>query len=153
MSIYDRQPYYGHSYSIAMINDSRSILDKDKRFLESDVLPMKSLQLFILSSKEEHRVYLESLLSKHTTYLLKIYEQIVQYGRFKKTSVALKRVLKNVTEWSDNNPNFILTIYKLINQGVKTFSDQYYNTHQISILLNTVTDNIYDNCNYTSCVN
>ena len=90
-----------------MINDSRSILDKDKRFLKSDVLPMKILQLFVLSSKEEHRVYLESLLSKHTTYLLKIYEQIVQYGRFKKTSVALKRVLKNVTEWSDNDPNFI----------------------------------------------
>ena len=86
---------------------------------------MKNLQLFVLSSKEEHRVYLDSLLSKNTKYLLKIYEQIIQYGRFKKTSVALKRVLKNITEWSDNNPNFILTIYKLINQGVKTFSDQY----------------------------
>ena len=114
---------------------------------------MKSLQTFALSSKEEHRVYLESLLSKHTTYQLKIYEQIVQYGRFKKTSVALKKVLKNVTEWSDNNPNFILTIYKLINQGVKIFNEQYYNTHQIPILSNTVMDNIYDNYNYTSCVN
>ena len=93
------------------------------------------------------------MLSKHTQYLLKIYEQIVQHGRFKETSVALKRVLKNVTEWSDNNPNFILTIYKLINQGVKTFNEQYYNTHQIPILSNTVTDNIYDNFNYTSCVN
>ena len=41
----------------------------------------------------------------------------------------------------------------MINQGVKTFSDQYYNTHQISILSNTVTDNIYDNCSYTLCVN
>ena len=114
---------------------------------------MKSLQLFVLSSKEEHCVYLESLLSKHTQYLLKIYEQIVQYGRFKKTSVALKRVLKNVTKWSDNDPNFILTIYKLINQGVKTFNGQYYNTHQIPILSNNITDNIYNNCNYTSCVN
>ena len=97
-----------------MINDSQSILDKDKQFLESDVLPMKNLQLFVLSSKEEHRVYLESLLSKHTKYLLKIYEQIIQSGRFKKTSIALKRVLKNVTEWSNNDPNFILIIYKLI---------------------------------------
>ena len=114
---------------------------------------MKSLQLFVLSSKKEHRVYLESLLSKHTTYLLKIYEQIIQYGRFKKKSVALERVLKNVTEWSDNDPNFILTIYKLINQGVKIFSEQYYNTHQIPILSNTVMANIYDNCNYTLCVN
>ena len=89
---------------------------------------MKSLQLFVLSSKKEHRVYLESLLSKHTTYLLKIYEQIVQYGRFKKTSIALKKVLKNVTEWSDNDPNFVLTIYKVINQGVKTFNEQNYYT-------------------------
>ena len=130
MLIYGRRPYYGHSHSIEMINDSRNILDKDKRSLELDVLPMKSLQTFVLSSKEEQRVYLESLLSKHTTYLLKIYEHIVQYGRFKKTSVSLKRVLKNVTEWSDNDPNFILTIYKLINQGVKKFNEQYYNTHQ-----------------------
>ena len=41
----------------------------------------------------------------------------------------------------------------MINQGLKTFSEQYSNTHQISILSNTVTDNIYNNCNYTSCVN
>ena len=36
---------------------------------------------------------------------------------------------------------------------MKTFSEKYYNTHQISILSNTVTDNIYDNYGYTSFVN
>ena len=37
---------------------------------------------------------------------------------------------------------------------MQTFSDQYYNTHQKSILSNTVTKNdIYDNYSYTSCVN
>ena len=33
MLIYGRRPYYGHIHSIAMINDSRSILDKDKRLI------------------------------------------------------------------------------------------------------------------------
>ena len=83
--------------------------------LQLDELPMRNLQLFVLSSKEEHRVYLESLLSKHAKYLLKTYEQIIQSGRFKKNFIALKRVLKNVTKWSNNDPNFILTICKLIN--------------------------------------
>ena len=47
-----------------------------------------------------------------------------------------------------------MTIYKLINQEVKTLNDWYYNTHQKSILSNTLTENnIYNNYNYTSCVN
>ena len=42
----------------------------------------------------------------------------------------------------------------MINQEVKTFNDRYYNTHQTSILSNTVTESdIYDNYSYTSCVN
>ena len=37
---------------------------------------------------------------------------------------------------------------------MKTFNDQYYNTHQKSILSNTVTESdIYNNYSYTSCVN
>ena len=55
---------------------------------------------------------------------MKIYEQIIQSGKFKKKSTVVKRVLKNDNEWSNNDPNFILTIYKLINQVVKTFNDQ-----------------------------
>ena len=40
------------------------------------------------------------------------------------------------------------------NQGVKTADDQCHNTHQESILSNTVTESdIYDNYSYTSCIN
>ena len=43
---------------------------------------------------------------------------------------------------------------KLIKQGVKTESVQYYNTHQESILSNIVTkSDIYVNYSYTSYVN
>ena len=69
-------------------------------------------------------------------------------------------------EWFDNDWHIILTKcttdhqeytnidtdkdrYKLTKQGVKTTNDQYYNTHQKSILLNTVTENVYDNYSYT----
>ena len=49
---------------------------------------------------------------------------------------------------------FSLTKDKLINQGVKTINNQYYVTHQKSILSNTVTESdIYYNYSYTSCVN
>ena len=59
-----------------------------------------------------------------------------------------------MTEWFNSDPDIIMTIYILINQGVKTFNDQYYSTHQKSILLNAVTESdIYDNYSYTPCVN
>ena len=119
-----------------------------------DVISIKKLRLVVLSSKEEHRIHLKTLLSKHINYLLKIYQQIIQSGRFKKASITLERVMNIMTEWSNSNPDLISTIYKLIIQGVKTFIDQYYNTYQKSILSNTVTDNdIYDNYSYTSCMN
>ena len=58
-----------------------------------------------------------------------------------------------MTEWFDSDQDFILTKYKLINQGVKTFNDQYYNTHQKLILSNTVIESdIYNNYSHTSCV-
>ena len=85
---------------------------------------------------------------------MKIYQQIIESVKFKKASITLKQVLKNTTEWSYSNPDFILTIYKLINQRVKTFNGQSYNTHQKLILSDTVTESdIYDNYSYTSCVN
>ena len=83
----------------------------------------------------------------------------------------MERVLKNMTKWFNSDPHFIFTKYitdyqehsnigtdkdgcKLINQGVKITNDRYYNTHQKSILSNTVTESdIYDNYSYTSCVN
>ena len=59
-----------------------------------------------------------------------------------------------MTKWFNSDQDFILNIYKLINQGVKTFNDQYYNTHQKSMLSNTIIESdIYDNYSYTSYVN
>ena len=127
--------------------------------------------MFVLSSTEDQCAHLELLFSKHTKYLLKICQQIIQSQRFKKVSITLKRVLKNMTEWFDSNPYINLTKhitdcqehrnddidkerYTLINQGVTTTNNQYYITHQKSILSNTVTENdIYDNYSYTSSVN
>ena len=96
---------------------------------------------------EDQYAHLESLFFKHTKYLLNIIQQIIQSQRFKKVSIARKKALKNVTDWSDSNPHINLTKYinhcqehtnndtykeryKLINQGVKTTNDQYYITHQ-----------------------
>ena len=76
------------SPSICHINDQ----------LQTDVMSVKKLQLFVLSSSEEHCVHLESLFSKHTKYLLKLCQQVIQSGRFKKAPNTLKRVLKNVTK-------------------------------------------------------
>ena len=104
--------------------------------LQVDVILMKKLRLFVLSSIEEHCVHLKSLFSKHTKYLLKIFQQIIQLQRFKKASITLKRVLKNVTKRFNSAQHFLLTKYKLINQGVKTINDPYYNTHQKLIILN-----------------
>ena len=59
-----------------------------------------------------------------------------------------------MTKWFNSEPDLILTVYKLIIQGVNTSDNQYYNTHQKSILSNTVTESdIYNNYRYTSCVN
>ena len=122
-------------------------------YSQVDILSVKKLLLFVLSSTEKNCVHLESLFSKHTKYLLKICQQIIQSQRFKKASITLKRVLKNVTEWFDSDPHFILTKYKLVNQRVKTINDRYYNTHQKLIISNTVTESdISNNYNYTSCV-
>ena len=66
--------------------------------LDVDVLFMKKIQLFILSSTEDPCTYLKSVISKHTKYLLNIIQQIIQSRRFKKVSNTLNRVLKNMIE-------------------------------------------------------
>ena len=113
------------SYIITRM-ESPSICHKNGH-LQVDVLSVKKLRLFILSSTEEHYVHLESLFLKHTTYLLKICQHIIQSQRFKKASITLKRVLKNVTKRFDNDPYFILTKHKWINQGVKTINGEGLN--------------------------
>ena len=139
--------------------------------LNVDVLFIKKIRLFVLSSTEDQCTHFNSLLSNYTKYLLNIIQQIIQSQRFKKVPTTLKIVLKNMTKWFNSNPHINLTKYvtdnqkhinndtdkewyKLVNQGVKTTNNQYYITHQKSILSNTVTkSDIYDNYSYTSCVN
>ena len=83
----------------------------------------------------------------------------------------LRVVSKNMKEWICRNllttqanytTNSLVhtTTYARIvndkpsNQGVKTVDDQCHNTHQESILSNTVTESdIYDNYSYTSGIN
>ena len=82
-----------------------------KRTLASRYIISEEIRFFVLSSTEDRCAHLESLFSKHTKYLLKITQQIIQSRRIKKVSIALKRILKNVTEWFDSDCHIILTKY------------------------------------------
>ena len=64
-----------------------------------DVLFVKKIQLFILSSVENRHMEFESLFSKHTMYLMNIIQQIIQSQRFKAILTILGVVSKNTKEW------------------------------------------------------
>ena len=109
--------------------------------------------------------------SRNYIYLLNILQHIIQSQRFKAMLTILKVVSKNTKEWICMNLCTTKANYttnsqvdaamdarmvndKPSNQGVKTADDQCHNTHQESILSNTVTESdIYNNYSYTSCVN
>ena len=86
--------------------ESPSICHENNLF-QLKVISIKKLRLLTLSFKEEHHIHLKTLLSKHSKYFLKIYQQIIQSGRFKKASIALKRVLKNMIEWFNSDLDLI----------------------------------------------
>ena len=67
--------------------------------LNVDVLFVKKIRLFILSSVENRYMEYESLFSKHTMYLLNIIQQIIQSRRFKAMLTILRVVSKNTKEW------------------------------------------------------
>mmetsp|Transcript_55032 Transcript_55032/g.61536 ORF Transcript_55032/g.61536 Transcript_55032/m.61536 type:complete len:406 (+) Transcript_55032:52-1269(+) len=139
--------------------------------LNVDVLFVKKIRLCILSSVENRHMEFESLFSKHTMYLLNIIQQIIQSRRFKAMLTILKVVSKNTNEWICMNLGTTQANYttnslvhattdarimndKPSNQGVKTANDQCHNTHQESILSNTVTESdIYNHYSYTSRIN
>ena len=141
------------------------------RNLNTDLIFMKKIRMFVLSSPEDRYNHFETLYYEHKNYILIILQQIILSQRFEKVSTVLKEVLKNMVKWLDislptdlieytNNPqkhttnNTRRAKSKLINQGVKTDGVQYYNTHQESILSNIVTESdIYNNYSYTSCIN
>ena len=139
--------------------------------LNVEVLLVKKIRLFILSSVENRCMDLESLFSKHTKYLLNIIQQIIQSQRFKAILTILGVVSKNAKEWiymklrtdqanyATNSQVHATTDARIVNdkpsnQGVKTADDQCHNTHQESILSNKVTESdIYNNYSYTSRIN
>ena len=92
-----------------------TIYHKD-RHLDIDVLFVKKIRLFILSSTEDRCAHLESLFSKITKYLLKKLKQNIQSRRFKKVSAALKIVLRNIIKWLDSSPHTNLTNYNTDHQ-------------------------------------
>ena len=64
-----------------------------------DVLFVKKIRLFILSSVEKRCMEFDLLFSKHTMYLLNIIQQIIQSQRFKAMLTILRVVYKNMKEW------------------------------------------------------
>ena len=66
--------------------------------LNVDVLFVKKLRLFILSSVDQCMEF-EPLFSKHTMYLLNITQQIIQSRRFKAILTILGVISKNTKEW------------------------------------------------------
>ena len=113
----------------------------------------------------------ESLFSKHTMYLLNIIEPIIESRKFKAILTILGVISKDTKEWirmnlrtnqanyTTNSQTHATTNARIMNdkpsnQGVKTADNQCHNTHQESILLNTVTESdIDDNYSYTSRIN
>ena len=101
-----------HAYVLFIISrmELLTFCHKNSR-LQVNVLSVKKLWLFSLSSTEKHYIHVKLLFSKHTKYLLNICQQIIQSQRFNKASIKLKRVLKNVTHWFNGDQHFILTKY------------------------------------------
>ena len=71
--------------------------------LNVDVLFVKKMRLFVLSSVEGRCINLESLFSKHTKYLLTIIQQIIQSQRFKDILTILGVVSNHTKEWIHMN--------------------------------------------------
>ena len=68
-----------------------------------DVLFVKKIRLFILSSVENRWVEFEPLFSEHIMYLLNIPQQSIQSQRFKAILTILGVISKNKKEWTHIN--------------------------------------------------
>ena len=127
------------------------------RHLNVDVMFVKKIQLFVLSSVEDRCMHLELLFSKHNRYLLNKLQQIIESQRFKIIFTILGGVSKNMKEWIHGNLHTDQINYttdsqvhitidtriatnELMNQGVCTMGVQCYSSHHESILSNIVTD-------------
>ena len=122
-----------------------------------DVLFMKKIQLYVLSSVKNRCLHYELLFSKHTKYLPNIIQRMIQSQRLQGILTTLGIVYKNTKVWIHINlridqvsydnqsqvhstTNVRTTNSKSTNQGVKKVDNQCHNIQQESILLNTVTE-------------
>ena len=67
--------------------------------------------MFVLSSTEDQNNHFETLYYENMNCILIILQQIIQSRRFKKVSIVLKGVLKNIIEWLDSSLHTNLTKY------------------------------------------
>ena len=65
-----------------------------KRNLNTNLLFMKKIWMFMLSSEEDWYTHFKTLFYEHKNYVLIILQQIIQSRRLKKVSTVLKGVLK-----------------------------------------------------------
>ena len=66
--------------------------------LNVDVLFVKKIRLCVLSSVEDQCIHLKLLFSKHTRYLLNIFQKIIRSQRFKNVFIILGGIPKNMKE-------------------------------------------------------
>ena len=154
----------------ALVKGTTTKYHKDEQ-MNVEVLFMKKISLYILSSVDDRSLHFKPLFSKHTKCLLKIIQRMIQSQRLKAILTILEIVYDNTKVWIyinlridqvsyNNKPQVHNITYirttnsKSINQGVEKANNQCHNIPQKSILSNTVTESdIYDNYSYTSCVN
>ena len=153
-------------YIIARMKSSTKYHQDEQ--LNVDIIFVKKIWLFLLSSVENRCLHLESLFNKHTKYLLNIIQQIIQSQRMKAILTILGVTFENMKVWICKNLRNDQVNYATksqvhtttdtrianntsTNQGVETANDQYHKLHRELILSNTVTEsNIQENYSYTS---
>ena len=64
--------------------------------LKTDILFMKKIQIFVLSSSEDRYTHIKTLYYEYKNNILIMFQQIIQSQRFMKASTILKRVLNNM---------------------------------------------------------
>ena len=81
------------------------------RNLNTDMLSMKKIHMFVLSSPEDRYTHLKILYYGYKNNNFIILQQIIQSRRFMKVSAILKGVSKNMIQWLDISLPTDLTNY------------------------------------------
>ena len=81
------------------------------RHLNIDILFVKKIQIFVLSSIEDQYMNFETLFFNYNKYILYILQQVTQSQRLKNVFTVLEGVFKNINEWICSNLHTNLTKY------------------------------------------